>query len=113
MLKTLGFITAGCWNSGFYSLKSRQLALGTTPARLRAFLLWQGLLPIGAGAVPGVVAAVLSGRFLESLVDGARGVSAPAYLAAVLFIAGVAATGIWTATRPVTRLDIVEILRSE
>lgn len=90
-----------------------RLALGATPRRLRALLLWQGLLPIAAGAVPGVAVAVLSGRFLESLVDGARAVSAPAYLAAVLFIAGIAATGIWAATRPVTRLDIVEILRSE
>jgi hypothetical protein len=31
----------------------------------------------------------------------------------VLFIAWIAAIGIWVATRPIARLDIVEILRTE
>jgi hypothetical protein len=40
-------------------------------------------------------------------------VNATTYAAAVLFIAGIAATGIWAATRPIARLDIAEILRAE
>jgi ABC-type antimicrobial peptide transport system permease subunit len=56
---------------------------------------------------------VLSGRLLESLVDGAKSVNAPAYVAALLFITSIAAIGIWVATRPIARLDIVEILRAD
>ena len=36
-----------------------------------------------------------------------------AYAASVLAIASIASIGIWAATRPIARLDIVEILRSE
>jgi ABC-type antimicrobial peptide transport system permease subunit len=56
---------------------------------------------------------VLSGRLLESLVDGAKSVNAATYAASVLFIALIAATGIWVATRPIARLDVAEILRTE
>ena len=90
-----------------------RMALGTTPARLRVSLLRQGLIPIAAGAIPGIAGAVLSGRLLESLVEGAKSVNATAYAASVLFIALIAAIGIWMATRPIARLDIVEILRTE
>ena len=90
-----------------------RMALGTTPARLRAGLVRQGLIPIAAGAIPGIAGAVLSGRLLESLVDGAKSVNAATYAASVLFIALIAATGIWVATRPIARLDVAEILRTE
>ena len=90
-----------------------RMALGTTPARLRAGLVRQGLIPIAAGAIPGIAGAVLSGRLLESLVDGAKSVNAATYAATVLFIALIAATGIWVATRPIARLHIAEILRTE
>ncbi|HVN79897.1 MAG TPA: hypothetical protein VMW38_12935 [Terriglobia bacterium] len=39
--------------------------------------------------------------------------SAATYLMSVLSIAWIAATGIWVATRPITRLDIAEVLRTE
>jgi putative ABC transport system permease protein len=90
-----------------------RMALGTTPEELRVSLLRQGSIPIAAGAVPGIAGAVLSGRVLESLVEGAKSVNPIAYAGAVLFIAGIAAIGIWVATRPIARLDIVEILRTE
>jgi predicted permease len=90
-----------------------RMALGTTPVRLRVSLLRQGLIPIAAGALPGIAGAVLSGRLLESLVDGAKSVNVTTYAASVLFIAMIAAIGIWVATRPIARLDIAEILRTE
>jgi putative ABC transport system permease protein len=90
-----------------------RMALGTTPARLRGNLLRQGLLTIGAAAIPGVVGAVLTGRFLESLVDGAKPASAATYAASVILMASIAALAIWIATRPIARLNIVEILRTE
>ena len=90
-----------------------RMALGTTPARLRISLLRQSMITIATGAVPGIAGAVLSGRMLESLVDGAKSVNVTAYAASVLAIALIASIGIWAATRPIARLDIVEILRSE
>jgi predicted permease len=90
-----------------------RMALGTTPDKLRASLLRQGLAPIAAGALPGIAVAMLSGRLLESLVEGAKSVDAAAYAAAVLFIALIAAIGIWVATRPIARLAIADILRTE
>ena len=90
-----------------------RMALGTTPERLRAKLVRQGLVPVLAGAVPGIAGAVLSGRLLAKLVEGAQPVDAVAYAAALLAIGAIAAAGIWAATRPIARLDIVEILRAE
>jgi predicted permease len=90
-----------------------RMALGATPESLRAALLRHGLLPIVAGAIPGIALAIVSGRVLASLVTGAKSVEAAAYAGSVLFIAGVAAAGIWIATRPIARLDIVEILRTD
>jgi putative ABC transport system permease protein len=90
-----------------------RMALGTTPARLRLSLVRRGLIPIAAGAIPGIAGAVLSVRLLENLVDGAKSVNAVAYVAAVLSMALIAAVGIWVATRPIAQLDIMEILRTE
>jgi predicted permease len=90
-----------------------RMAVGITPAKLRRSLLRQGLMPIAVGAIPGIVVAILSGRLLESLVSGAKSVNLEAYAATVFFIAWVAAMGIWMATRPIARLDIVEVLRAE
>jgi predicted permease len=90
-----------------------RLALGTTPSRLRAIMLRQGLVTVAAGAMPGVVGAVLAGRFLGSLVDGAKSASASTYLMSVLFIGLVASVGVGVATRRIARLNIVEVLRSE
>ena len=90
-----------------------RMALGTTPARLRFSLVRRGLIPIAAGAIPGIAGAVLSVRLLENLVDGAKSVNAVAYVAAVLGMALIAAVGIWVGTRPIAQLDIMEILRTE
>ena len=45
--------------------------------------------------------------------EGAKSVNAMTYAASVLFIIMIAAIGIWVATRPVARLDIAEVLRTE
>ena len=49
-----------------------RLALGTTPVQLRGMLLRHGLLMVVAGAIPGIAGAQLTGRSLESLMDGAK-----------------------------------------
>jgi putative ABC transport system permease protein len=90
-----------------------RMALGTTAAGLRVRLLRQGLLTIVAGAVPGVAGAVLCGKFLERLVDGAKPANTASYTGTILSIALIAAAGIWVATRPLARLDIMGVLRTE
>lgn len=90
-----------------------RMALGTTAARLRLRLLRQGLITITAGAIPGIAAALLSGRLLESLIEGAKAANSPALGGVALFVASTAAVAAWAATRPVARLDIIEILRTD
>jgi hypothetical protein len=90
-----------------------RMALGTTPVRLRGILLRQGLLTVAAGAIPGVAGAMLSGRFLERMIEGAKTVDLTTSTLAVLFIALVASTSIWAATRRISGLDIMAILRTE
>jgi len=90
-----------------------RLALGTTSSRLRGVLLGQGLVSVLCGTLGGVLAALLGGRLLEGLVEGASAVNPAIYLLAVPSICLIAALSIWTATRRITRLDITEILRTE
>jgi putative ABC transport system permease protein len=90
-----------------------RLALGTTSGRLRTILLRQGLVSVLCGTLGGVLAAVLGGRLLEGLVEGASAVNPVIYLLAIPSICLIAAVSIWTATRRVAGLDITEILRTE
>jgi putative ABC transport system permease protein len=89
-----------------------RLALGTTPGGLRAMLLGQTLIIVGAGAVAGLVLTTMLGTSMASLVKNA---SPDARLTAVALasIGILTTTAIWTATRHVSRLDIVEVLRAE
>jgi ABC-type antimicrobial peptide transport system permease subunit len=110
---------AGVYGVVSYTVSQRRnemsvrMALGTTAARLRVRLLRQGLLTILAGAASGVAGAVISGRFLQSLVEGAKPANAATYSGIILSIMLIEAAGIWVATRPLTRLDIIEVLRTE
>ena len=90
-----------------------RMALGTTPVRLRSMLLRQALLMVAAGALPGIAGAQLTGRFLESLIDGAKPIGPAASSGLVLLFALVASASIWSATRRIACLDIMAILRSE
>jgi putative ABC transport system permease protein len=90
-----------------------RLALGSTARRLRAKLMRQELTTILIGAAAGIVGATVSGRVLESLVEGAKAVNAVLYAGSLAFIVAIAAAAIWAATRPVARLNVMDILRSE
>jgi predicted permease len=90
-----------------------RLALGATPVALRGTLLRQGLVTVAAGAIGGVAGATLTGRFLESLVEGARSIDFSTFVLSILFIALISAASIWVGTRRIARLDVLEILRSE
>jgi putative ABC transport system permease protein len=88
-----------------------RLALGATPAMLRGNMLRQGLITVAAGATFGIAGAMFTGRFLESLVEGARSVDVSTFSLSILFIGLVASISIWAATRRIARLDVLEILR--
>jgi putative ABC transport system permease protein len=90
-----------------------RLALGTTPLRLRGMLLRQALLIVAGGAISGLAGAQLSGRFLETLIDGAKPIGLGTSAGLLLLLALVTSTSIWFATRRITRFDISAILRSE
>ena len=90
-----------------------RLALGTTPGRLRGILLWQGLLPVTAGAMLGIAGAMLTGGLLASLIEGANSIGFATFTFSVLFITLIASASIWAATSRVAGLDIMEILRVE
>ena len=90
-----------------------RLALGTTPVRLRAMLLRQGLLMIAASAIPGIVGAQLSGRLLETLIDGAKPIGFGMSVGLLSMLALIMSTSIWSASRRISRFDIMAILRSE
>jgi len=90
-----------------------RMALGTTPGRLRGMLLRQALLMVAAGALPGIAGAQLTSRFLETLMEGAKPIGLAASGALVLLFALVASASIWSATRRISSLDIIAILRSD
>jgi putative ABC transport system permease protein len=90
-----------------------RMALGRTPAQLRSMLLRDGLRMIMAGAIPGILGAQLVGRFLESLVDGAKPIDFVTSVGLVVLFAVVASVSVWSATRSITKLDIAAILRTE
>lgn len=90
-----------------------RLALGATPVELRGTVLWQGLRTVAAGAILGIVGARLTGRFLESLVEGAKSVDPATIILSFLLIALIASASIWAGTRRIARLDILDILRIE
>jgi putative ABC transport system permease protein len=90
-----------------------RLALGSPARRLRAKLMRQELTTVLVGAIPGIGGAIISGRVLESLVEGSKTVNARLYAGSFVFIVAVAAAAIWAATRPIARLNVADVLRSE
>lgn len=90
-----------------------RMALGKTSLQLRGMLLRQGLLTVVIGALVGIAAAQLTGRFLEALTNGAKTVGLVMSECLLLFFAAIASASIWSATRGIATLDIISILRSE
>ena len=64
-----------------------RMALGTTLDRLRGMLLRQSLLIVVAGAIPGIIGAQFTGRFLASLIDGAKTIRLATSAGLALFFA--------------------------
>ncbi len=90
-----------------------RLALGTSPARLRANVLGRTFVIVAVGATIGTVVSTGAGRFLGGLVQGADAGMFSSSAVAIAVTTAVAATAIWLATRHINRLDIADVLRAE
>jgi predicted permease len=90
-----------------------RLALGTTPQRLRAWMLRHTLAVVMAGSAAGVGLSMAFGRYLQSLIAGATSFGISGSCAAVGMTLAIASAAIWSATRRVARLDISDVLRAE
>jgi putative ABC transport system permease protein len=90
-----------------------RIAVGATAAGVRRMILRQALLPVALGAVAGLAGAAAMGQYLQHLVASAQPASLSMRAAAALTLAATAAIATWSATRRVSRLDPMVILRSE
>jgi len=90
-----------------------RLALGSTPMGLRRMLLRQSLMIVAAGAISGIANARLTGRFLESLVEGAKSVDWVSAAWVVVSFAVVASASVWAGTRRISTMEIMEVLRAD
>ena len=90
-----------------------RLALGTTAARLRATLLRQTSFTVLLGLVPGLAVVAGMRHAITSLIVGADTAMPVTVAAASAVTTAVAVMAIWTATRPLARLDLLGILRAD
>lgn len=90
-----------------------RLAVGASAPRLRAMLLRQSLLPVAAGVVFGIAGSISLGGLAGALIDSVDPVRLPLCAAAAALLAATAAATVWTATRRITRLDPMRVLRAE
>jgi len=109
----------GTYGAAAYAVTQRthemgiRLAVGASPAGLRALLLRQNLAPLAVGVAFGVVAAALFGRYLQSLVAGAEPAGAAACTAAAATLGATAALAVWIATSRIAAIDPTAALRAE
>ncbi|MGH9159308.1 MAG: ABC transporter permease, partial [Vicinamibacteraceae bacterium] len=88
-------------------------ALGASPARLRSLVLRQGLALTAAGAALGLAAALVGGRFVQSLLFGISPAD-PLTLAGVpLVLVVVALAACYIPAQRATRTDLVAVLRPD
>ncbi|OLD64865.1 MAG: hypothetical protein AUI47_04050 [Acidobacteria bacterium 13_1_40CM_2_68_5] len=90
-----------------------RIALGARPGRLLRSFVGQGLRLALAGSVLGLCGALVSVRLAAGLLFGVAATDAPTFVAAALFLAGVAALASYLPARRVTRIDPTVTLRSE
>jgi putative ABC transport system permease protein len=109
----------GIYGVASYSIAQRtheigiRIAAGASPERVRAVTARQQLLPVAAGVVIGVAAAVGLGRFLEHLMTGAEPIGLAGCVGAAAFVALVALGTTWAATQRLIKLQVMEVLRAD
>jgi len=90
-----------------------RLALGAEPRMVRQQMFASSLLVVAAGAAVGVVCALLFGNLMESLLYGVSSRDATTLIAAPVVLLAAATLAIGVPVFRYTRVDPVEVLRTE
>jgi predicted permease len=90
-----------------------RMALGAQPSGIRAMVLRQGLTPVAAGLVVGLLASGAVGRVIETLLYEVSPSDPLTAVAVVLTVTVVAAAGTWLPARRATRVDPLVALREQ
>jgi putative ABC transport system permease protein len=90
-----------------------RIALGARRSSILAMVMREALGPTGAGAVIGLVAALLLTRTMAGLLFGVAPTDLLTFAAVTAVLVGVAAAASWLPARRATRLDPVTALRVE
>lgn len=90
-----------------------RLALGATASDLKGMVVRQGLAPVAAGLVVGIVAALAMGRVMEGLLFGVRATDPWTLGGVCAVLIGVAAAACYIPAMRVSRADPLSALRYE
>jgi predicted lysophospholipase L1 biosynthesis ABC-type transport system permease subunit len=118
-LTALVLAVVGIYGVVSYSVAQRtremgiRMALGAQASSLIGLVVRQGTLIVAAGIVIGVVAALLLGRFAETLLYGVRSSDPITYASVSAVLAAVAIGATLVPARRATRVDPALALRSE
>lgn len=90
-----------------------RLALGARAADVLAMMAGQSMLPVSAGLLGGVIAAVGLVQFLASLLYGVRALDPGVFIGVAVVLSGAAALASYVPARRVSRIDPMIALRYE
>jgi predicted permease len=90
-----------------------RMALGAQPRAVRRLVFTQSILPVAAGLTAGLIASMLLGRLLRSLLFETRPTDLLTMLGATALLGAVAAVAIYLPARRAVRIDPIVALRSE
>lgn len=91
---------------------SIRIALGAVPRHVRALVLGEVFRPVAGGLVVGILASLLMGRVIASVLFEVRSTDAITVASVVLVLASTSALAGWIPARRASRLDPVDALRA-
>jgi ABC-type antimicrobial peptide transport system permease subunit len=90
-----------------------RVAVGASTSDVRRLILLQGMLPVGAGILIGLVGATAAVRVITGLLYLVDPVDPPVFAAVPLLVLGITLAAIWLPARRATRLDPAAVIRLE
>jgi len=105
--------TMSCWVDGRGRELGLRLALGARSQQVLALVLGRGMAILGVGALLGVVASLLAGRLLQSVLFEVRAGDPVALGGAAAILIGVGLLACWLPARRAGRTDPSTVLRGD
>jgi ABC-type antimicrobial peptide transport system permease subunit len=90
-----------------------RIALGADRRRIRALVLGQGAVPVGAGIGAGLVLALVAAHFAAAFLRGVTARDPVTYLGVAVLLGAVALTAMWLPARRAAAVDPLQALRQE